>query len=144
MQTAYKAVVEVLSHPLALMTRRGRGVLSTQVSDTAILAIARGGFKASGACARPGSSPADGHGAQPAHRVLRHLDVDTSTRRVPYDDRSLAGRVGSTEGADHGSVNRASRAEVDLRSSAARFRSGPAGGPAGRRFRAGLIPGQVA
>ena len=46
MQTAYQPVVEVLGDTLALMTRRGRGVWSLHDTNTDILAVARGRFKA--------------------------------------------------------------------------------------------------
>ena len=46
MHTAYQPVVEVLGDTLALMTRRERGVWSLHDTNTDILAIAKGRFKA--------------------------------------------------------------------------------------------------
>jgi hypothetical protein len=46
MHVAYQPVVEVLGITLALMTRRERGVWSLHDTNTDILAIANGSFKA--------------------------------------------------------------------------------------------------
>jgi len=46
MHTAYQPVVEVLGDTLALMTRREHGVWSLHDTNTDILAIAKGRFKA--------------------------------------------------------------------------------------------------
>jgi hypothetical protein len=46
MHTAYQRVVEVPGDTLAFMTRRERGVWSLHETNTDILAIAKGRFKA--------------------------------------------------------------------------------------------------
>ena len=66
MHTAYQRVGEIRGGTLALMARRERGVWSSQETNTDILAIAKGRFKAppdgaSVTARRPDLTLGDGH-----------------------------------------------------------------------------------